>query len=433
MKNVIIGMMFLFAAIFANAQEVTDTMYVGDFVEPSPYNMPKSNGTDCKEIRIVIHVVYDGQGNQGWNGNISENQVLSQIRFTNMVLRNDSLGYNEGNTPLGYTLKLAETDPNGNPTTGITYTDGTALFGQNWHTYGIKNTHPNAISEGTVANALAWGTDVNGQKYMNHYVVPKIDGNSGSGVQAYAYFPTTSVVYGSYNLYNTFGCYQLRGNEIFNLKAYTNRGYTFTHEFGHNLGLFHTFQGNTCATETNCAWQGDRVCDTPPQTKGVGNTGSCGFNSHNVMDYLNQTSKNRFTAGQIERANLVINQNLIDYLVCRECNVSADFNGDGYVNILDVSWFVNSYLSKVGDPKYHERFDLNCDGVINMLDFGILSSQFGNIIGGSSSHSMDVPEKLIYYDITGKNLGTEKPTTSGLYIFIRPDMTTGKIVISDPR
>lgn len=341
------------------------------------------NTESCNKIRVVVHVIYDSNASSpASSGEISPEQVKSQIRITNQFFRNDSLMYDTENVPLGYELQLATEDPNGNPTSGITYHDGAALFGTAWSTYGLKNNNSSAVSESTVASALAWGEDINGVKYLNSYVVSKIDGSSGGGVQAYAYFPTANIIYGNYNLYNTFGAEQLEeeyGQE-FNLKSYTDLGMTWSHELLHNFAIFHTFNGNSCEEETNSMIQGDRVVDTPPQTQGYGCSGSCGFLSNNVMDYISQSCKSLITPGQAERAGLAINNSLSDYLVCGTenlCDKDGDFNNDGFINILDVSIFslVFGCSADAGDC-YNEEYDLNCDGAINVVDVSILVSEF---------------------------------------------------------
>jgi len=338
----------------------------------------RSATSECTTIRTVVHVIYNGKiANTSFNGYITPEQVKSQIRITNQSFSNDSLMYHPDNTPLGYNIELATTDPDGNPTTGIVYHDGYELWGEAWSDYGLKYSNPNAVSEGTVANALAWGADANGKKYLNTYVVSSIDGASGSGVQAYAYFPTLSVVYGNYVIFNAFGARDLQNDygQTFNLKSYTNLGFTWTHELLHNFGIFHTFQGNSCATETNPNTQGDRVADTPPQTQGTGCSGACGTLSYNIMDYISQSCKNQITPGQVTRATAAIQQNLTAYLVCSESespsgcpDKTSDFNGDGFVNILDIAYFITGFGSIEGNTKYKAKFDLNCDGRIDIFD-----------------------------------------------------------------
>jgi Pregnancy-associated plasma protein-A len=85
-------------------------------------------------------------------------------------------------------------------------------------------------------------------------------------------------------------------------KSY-NKGDTATHEVGHWLGLYHTF-------ENGCASPGDSVDDTPYQADG-GNIFSCDDLDtcltagrdpvHNFMSYGNDKCLTRFTAGQAER------------------------------------------------------------------------------------------------------------------------------------
>jgi len=337
--------------------------------------------SDCNTIRVVVHVVYDGaMDNIFYNGKITKEQVMSQIRITNQFFANDSLMQNDGAT-LGYQIKLADTDPQGNPTTGIIYHDGHELWGDAWSTYGLKNNNSNAISAATMAGALSWGADANGKKYLNSYVVSSIDGNIGGGVQAFAYFPTTSIVYANYNLYNAFGAEQLEEEygQTFNLKSYTDLGHTWTHELLHNFAVFHTFQGQSCATEVNPLTQGDRVVDTPPQTQGSGCSGACGEISYNVMDYLSQNCKSLITQGQVDRASSAIENSLIDFLVCDDepdgddcADKTSDFNGDSYINLLDVSLFSQSFGCSAGAGCYNPIFDLNCDGHINILDFSLI-------------------------------------------------------------
>lgn len=346
-----------------------------------------STGTSsetCNKIRIVVHVVYDSEAsNPSQTGEISRAQVLSQIRIANQFFRNDSLMFSEDNTALGYELELATIDPEGNYSDGINYYDGTSLFGSEWSEFGLQNNGDQGIPESELADAIGWEMDQSGMKYLNCYVVSKIDGSNIGGVQAYAYFPTSSNVYGNYNLYNTFGASQLQEEygEVFNLKSFTDMGLTWPHEVLHNFAIFHTFQGGSCAAESNPLIQGDRVPDTPPQTQGVGCSGSCGFLSNNVMDYISESCKDRITQGQVDRVGLVISNSLTDYLVCAHesfCDNDSDFNNDGFVNILDASMFSALFGCSADDENgcFNEMYDLNCDGHLNIVDISLLVSEF---------------------------------------------------------
>lgn len=379
-KAILLALFTLFSYI-ASCQEVEDEVRILDWSETSmTLDSPQANeaGT-CKVIRVVFHVVIDETSTFG-SGEISENQIKSQIRAANQFFRNDSIFFHPDNIGLGYELALARFDPDGLPTNGINYYNGVELFGERYSNLGLKNNNNEAVSAGEMSQVLAWGQDINGKKYLNCYVVNRIDGSSGGGTQAFAYFPTVNTVYGNYNLHNVIGSkyFQEEYGEHFNLKTYTNRGLVWAHELLHNFAIFHTFQGNSCAAETNCNIQGDRVCDTEPQVKGQGCTGSCGFLSENVMDYISEGCKLKMTFGQQYRANLAIQNNLQKYLVCQECKPSedGDFNNDGFVNILDFSLMNTVFGCASGDDCYDDLFDLDCSGGINILDVSLFQVLF---------------------------------------------------------
>lgn len=250
---------------------------------------PRANkGAIQITIPVVVHVIHDGEA-IGTGTNISEAQILSQIEVLNEDYQ--MLNADTGSTPdvfkpfaadLEIEFKLAVRDPDGNPTNGITRTQG----GQSGYT---SNQFDANVKPGTV-----WDRD----EYLNIWTT-EFSGAS-SGTLGYAIKPGNSAdIDGVVIGYRYFG-------RVDNVQSPFDKGRTCTHEVGHWLGLDHLWGVGDPAV-TDC-FADDGIADTPVQ--GKANYGcpsfpriSCSNGPNgdmfmNYMDYVNDACMSFFTEGQ---------------------------------------------------------------------------------------------------------------------------------------
>ena len=237
-------------------------------------------------IPVVVHVLY----NTGVPAtNISEAKILSQLAVLNADYRR--LNWNASSTPEIFLpvaadaeieFCLAQRDPDGFPTSGITRT-ATAKTS--------FTTSTNDAKSNAMGGKDAWPAS----EYLNMWVTPGINGGQ---VLGYAQFPggdlsTDGVVIA----YNCFG-------DIPPLMAPYSYGRTSVHEVGHWLNLRHIWGDGPCE-------QDDFVADTPRSdgaNYGCPNTNSCSnetpdYNDmvQNYMDYSNDNCQSLLTLGQKQR------------------------------------------------------------------------------------------------------------------------------------
>lgn len=211
-------------------------------------------------INVYFHVVNNGSGIA--NGDISDAMINDQI-----TVLNDAFGSS------GWTFNLVST----NRTTNAT-----------WY----ANCYGSA--EATMKNALRQGTADD----LNIYTC-----NPSGGILGYATFPSSYAskpgLDGVVLLYSS-----LPGGNA----APYNLGDTGTHEVGHWMGLYHTFQGG-CNRKAS---GGDAVSDTPAEKSAAfgcpANRDTCTGRSFpgadpitNFMDYTDDSCMDRFSAGQDTR------------------------------------------------------------------------------------------------------------------------------------
>ena len=183
-------------------------------------------------VPVVVHILHDG-GSE----NIPDGQVLAAIAHLNEAFA--AQGYY---AQLGASVAtqiqfcLAQRDPEGNATTGITRTQ-TSLTQVEMETQDLQ-----------IKDLIRWDP----LSYVNIWLVREIVSlSAGPGVSGYAFFPST------HGLPMDGIVCEAKG---FGINAAEDG--LVIHEMGHYLGLYHTFEGG--CQNNDCTLDGDRVCDTPP-------------------------------------------------------------------------------------------------------------------------------------------------------------------------
>jgi len=263
-------------------------------VEPTP----RSFSNEVYSIPVVVHVFHDGDP-LGEGSNISDEIIYDAIAALNADFMGESFfpANNTGapffNAPVDVDIEfcLATVDPDGNPTNGITRQNPDSLAGYTQNGM-VTNSILAENSEFALKSLCYWPI----AEYCNIYVVHKLNG--GGSPLGFAYLPPTSNLRDGIVVFrNVFG-FNNNGNQDNQLYNNFNENKTLTHEMGHYLGLRHTFNNTSgCGPETNCAAQGDALCDTPPTTGSAG----CGpltcyeTMTENFMDYSNDDCMDRFS------------------------------------------------------------------------------------------------------------------------------------------
>lgn len=206
-------------------------------------------------IRVAIHVIHSGA-----EGNVSDAAIDAQMRELN-----------RGFAGTSYRFTLASVDR----------TDNASWFKMSWG------------AEKSAKQALA----IDPAHTLNIYLC-----SPGHSLLGWAYYPFSAPedhwIHGVVAHYGT-----LPGGFLTDY----NLGRTVTHEVGHYLGLYHTFQGG-------CTAPGDQVDDTPYEAT---STSGCPTNKdtcpsagldpvHNYMDYSTDVCYTQFTAGQDARMDNMV-------------------------------------------------------------------------------------------------------------------------------
>jgi len=212
-------------------------------------------------IPVRFHIITKTNRRTGTVGDVSNGQVQQQLQVLN-----------DAYAGRGFSFTFA----------GTTRTDNAQWF--------------DGCSRSSVEKKMKAALSVDPAHNLNVYSC------APSGLLGFAYFPTsfpeTDTRHGVVVLHSSFP-----GGATTNY----NLGDTGTHEVGHYLGLYHTFQGG-------CAAPGDSVADTPPEASPayecpVGRDSCAGGGLDpilNFMDYTYDTCMNTFSDDQSIRMQDIV-------------------------------------------------------------------------------------------------------------------------------
>ncbi len=330
---------------------------VHDQLEDEIYNYlnnhpatPGSRSLPNYTLPVVVHIIH----NNG-SENISDALVFQGIQHLNESFANS--GYYDQGTGVNTQIEfcLAQRDPDGNATNGITR-DASPLTNMTMETEDID-----------LKNINRWDP----LNYINIWLVNEICSNSiGCGVAGYAYFPSSHG-----------GTHDGIVAEAKWIGSSNANSAILTHELGHYLGLYHTFEGG--CPNNDCLSNGDRVCDTPPDQSTAAvpcnaSANSCSTDVNagdpnnpfvvdqndmfwNYMDYGNWACYSAFTAGQAVRMEFFINGTRSSLLASEGCTpacmspMTASFSSSA--NPINIGNTVNFTNTSTGATAYEWLID----------------------------------------------------------------------------
>ena len=341
-------------------------------------------------IPVVIHIIHKNtHSNIGVGTNISNAQIEDALKILNEDYsktnpeypnppRNTFLNY-WGNPNMNFCL--ANIDPSGNPTNGITRTSTTVA---SWDA--DDNFESNAMKKTVNGGMNGWDP----ANYLNIWVCNLSNSNGGGMTLGYAYLPGLQ----SWNAWKDGLVIDFQYFGTIDGASTSSDGRTATHEIGHYLGLMHTFcedtdnQGNPiCCDNDNNNWGGN--VDDTPATKDIyfgSVTSSTNNNTCNDLSY-----SNLFTTNVKD-----MDENYMSY-----ASNTWMFSID-QVNVMNAT--LNGYRSSLKNTDV----SMNCNGSVGT---GLNNYQLENLniypnptIGKLNIISADKINTLIITNIIGKEI-----------------------------
>jgi hypothetical protein len=253
------------ARVRKGSKQVEPKLFAGSGDQYAKLDNAPTLASGSVTVPTYFHVVLPAA--EATNGTAAEDRlrslVTAQVKVLNNSYAGGSLTSGSAATPFSYTLSGVD----------FSYNDA-------WYT----------VVPGPVEKEMKAATRVGGKDTLNVWTA-----NIGDGLLGWATFPTKK-------LSSDDGVVILDESMPGGTAGKYSEGDTLTHEVGHWLALYHTFQGG-------CRGQGDQVADTPAEAQaqfdcptGADTCTAPGADPiHNFMDYTQDSCMYQFTAGQAAR------------------------------------------------------------------------------------------------------------------------------------
>jgi len=230
-----------------------------------------SSAKETINIPVVVHVIHKSIYTQiGQGNNISNEQIEDAIRVLNedYSKTNPEFPNPPRSTFVNYAgtanmkFCLATTDPDGNPTNGITRTPTTKNSFD-------ADTEGDDMKQNSTSGKDAWTPS----KYLNIWVCNLTNSGGGGMTLGYAYLPGLT----GWQVWKDGLVIDFQYFGTIDAASSSSDGRTATHEIGHYLGLNHTFSESNWPSYTCLDAQGNAQCcdrdegnvDDTPATDGI--------------------------------------------------------------------------------------------------------------------------------------------------------------------
>jgi hypothetical protein len=294
------------------------------------YNSRQSgNGNSTQAIYqsqtlpVIFHQMINGVSSP-ITSSITKPQLQAALTVLNNLYAGAATGSKAAGTNTDIQFCLAEVDALGSAIISYTYANPASLP--------LDNTNQGQIT--TLSNAVQSTLKFPPTRYINIYIVEDIT----SPTAGFAYMPPAHG--SSFDGIYIEAQYLLPPSMPYDLAYNTT---VLAHEMGHYLGLFHTFgicnpgpgmilpSQNCSCDNNNCLFDGDMVCDTPPDFSALPTTSCAAVNTcstdasytisaaplltsdvddliNNYMDYGDWDCQHSFTQGQVNRMHFMIDE-----------------------------------------------------------------------------------------------------------------------------